>query len=220
MIAASGLRSARVGDDRTPHAARRPVLGPCTALRVRLPQFSEPGRCLYAAFMTVKAWLEGHPFDLDALVEMLPAGDTRVRREGDTHCLISTEIDDRPADVKFYEAAPAVLQRVNGLARSRDARYRPVRLSGRYQDGERGYTVTQIGRVESRSRALPLVALKNGEQAPPVLISTASDHLLLAASNSDVADALQIMGQPEPLNWVELYRVMEIIEHSGRLKQR
>jgi hypothetical protein len=25
------------------------------------------------------------------------------------------------------------------------------------------------------------------------------------------------MGQPEPLKWVELYRVMEIVEHSGQL---
>jgi hypothetical protein len=167
--------------------------------------------------MTVKAWLEGHQFDLEALAELLPTGNTRVIRQGDRYYLTSTEIDNRSPDVKFYEVAPTVLQRVNGLALARDARYRPVRLSGRYQDGERGHTVVQVGTAEERSKAMPVAVVINGEQVATAPL-TAPDHLLLADSNADVAEALQIMGQPEPLNWVELYRVLEIIEHSGRLR--
>jgi hypothetical protein len=43
-------------------------------------------------------------------------------------------------------------------------------------------------------------------------------HVVVAAASSDVAEALDIMGQPAPLMWVELYRVFEIIRGSGRLR--
>ncbi len=172
---------------------------------------------LYAGCMTVKAWLEGHQFDLEALAELMPSGDTRVVREGDDYYLTSTEIDNRADGVKFYEVAPAILQRVNGLARSRDAGYRPVRLSGRYHEGERRHTVVQVGTAECRSKVGVVRVLVNGQQqspAPP----DAPEHFLHAASNSDVAEALDILGQPEPLMWVELYRIMEIVQHSGQLQ--
>jgi len=42
----------------------------------------------------------------------------------------------------------------------------------------------------------------DGEQPPPIP-PTAPDHLRLAASNVDVAEVLGIMGQQEPLNWVD-----------------
>jgi len=35
--------------------------------------------------MTVKAWLEGHQFDLEDLVQLLPSGDVRVVREDDAY---------------------------------------------------------------------------------------------------------------------------------------
>jgi hypothetical protein len=58
----------------------------------------------------VKAWLEGHQFDLDALAELLPAGDTRVVLDGDGYYLTATEIDNRPAGAVLRhraEGAPA-----------------------------------------------------------------------------------------------------------------
>jgi hypothetical protein len=39
-----------------------------------------PGRLVTVA---VKAWLEGHEFDLEDLATLLPTGDTRVIKEGD-----------------------------------------------------------------------------------------------------------------------------------------
>jgi len=38
-------------------------------------------------FVTVKAQLVGHPFDLEALAAMLPSGDTRVLKENDDYYL-------------------------------------------------------------------------------------------------------------------------------------
>jgi hypothetical protein len=68
----------------------------------------------------VKAWLAGHEFDLDDLVDLLPSGDTRVVKDSEGYYLTSKEIDSRPDGVPFYEVAPRVLQRVNGLARAKN----------------------------------------------------------------------------------------------------
>jgi hypothetical protein len=38
--------------------------------------------------------------------------------------------------------------------------------------------------------------------------------LALAEANSDVAEALEIMGRVDPLGWVELYKVHEIIRDA------
>lgn len=175
------------------------------------------GAPLYAVSMSVKAWLEGHQFDLDSLVQLLPTGDTRVMSDGDGYYLTATEIDNRPAGVPFYEVAPRILQRVNGLARVKNAGYRPVRLSGRYQEGERRHQVVQVGTAACRAQVMPVTVLINGRPGPsPPPPGPA--YAALAGCDSDVADVLGIMGHPEPPNWVELYKIYEIVEHTGRLK--
>ena len=164
----------------------------------------------------VKAWLEGHHIDLETLADVIPAGDTRVVRDDDGYYLTAAEIDDRPAGVPFYEVAPVVLQRVNGLARVMNTGYRPVRLSGRYQEGERRHQVVHAGCAEVRVQAMPVTILINGEpaaSAPP----PGPAYAATASTDSDLAEALAIMGQPTPPNWVELYKVYEIIEHTGQL---
>ena len=46
--------------------------------------------------MTVKVWLEGHQFDLEALAELLTTGDIRVETDGDGgFYLTADEIDNR-----------------------------------------------------------------------------------------------------------------------------
>jgi hypothetical protein len=62
---------------------------------------------------------------------------------------------------------------------------------------------------------MPVAVVINGEQMPPAP-STVPDHLWRAASDVDVAEVLGIMGPPDPLDWIDLCRVLEIIEHSGR----
>jgi hypothetical protein len=102
----------------------------------------------------VKAWLDGDRIDLDTLAEVLPAGDTWVACDDDGFYLTAAEIDNRPAGVRFYEVAPVVLQRVNGLARVLSSGYRPVRLNGRYQEGDRRHPVVQAGCAEARAQAM------------------------------------------------------------------
>jgi hypothetical protein len=168
--------------------------------------------------MVVKAWLEGHQFDLDALVALLPTGDTQVVRDDDGgYYLTAAEIDDRPADTPFYEVAPAVLRRVNGLARVHDAGFRPVALSGRYQDGHKGHLVVAGATAECRVRATAGAVLIGGEPAGQTPMPTGPAHAAIACSDGDVDDALTIMGGDAAPSWVELYRVYEIVKHTGRL---
>ncbi|MGH3669146.1 MAG: hypothetical protein ACRDSH_00705 [Pseudonocardiaceae bacterium] len=166
----------------------------------------------------MKAWLEGHQFDLEALAELLPTGDIRVEGDGNGgFYLIANEIDNRPAGVPFYEIAPVILQRINGLARVKNASYRPVWLSGRYQEGDKRHQVVQLGTAECRVQARPLIPLIDGapvaSRPPPGQRYTA-----LASVDVDVAQVLEIMGRPEARNWVDLYKVYEIIEYTGQLK--
>jgi hypothetical protein len=165
----------------------------------------------------VKAYLDGHHTDLETLAELFPAGETRVGRDDDGFYLTAADIENRRAGVPCYDVAPVVLQRVNGLARVMRSGYRPVRLSGRYQEGERRLQVVHAGCSEIRVQAMPVTILINGQSAasaPP----PGPRYAATASSDADAAEALAIIGQPEPPNWVELYKVYEIIEHTGLLK--
>jgi hypothetical protein len=165
----------------------------------------------------VKAWLDGHSIDLETLAGLLPAGDTRVVRDGDGFYLTGDEIDNRAAGVPFYEVAPVVLQRVNGLARVMRSGYRPVRLSGRYQEGDRRHQVVQAGCAKIRVQAMPVTILINGEPVASPL-PPGPGYSATASADAEIAEALAILGQPAAPNWVELYKVYEIIEHTGLLK--
>jgi len=59
-----------------------------------------------------------------------------VVKEGDQYYLTSPEIDNPPAGKQFYEVAPEVLARVNGLGRARNPSFRPVKFTGTYQEGD------------------------------------------------------------------------------------
>jgi hypothetical protein len=64
---------------------------------------------------------------------------------------------------------------------------------------------------------MPVTILINGQPADSAP-APGPGYAATASSDADVAEALAIMGQPEPPNWVELYKVYEIIEHTGLLK--
>lgn len=162
--------------------------------------------------VTVKAWLRGHDFDLRDLVGLLPSGDVRVVKDVDGYYLTSVEIDDRPEGVPFYEVAPWVLRRVNGLARARNPSFEPVELSGHYTEEGAVHAVVAAGTVKARARiqAAGIVKGPNGEVVPPPP-PEGPDRAQVAASTPAVDEALNIMGQPEALDWTQLYKVFEIV---------
>ena len=65
-------------------------------------------------------------------MDLFPSGPIRVVREDGVHYLLADEIDSRQQGLQYYEVAPKVLERVNGLARVANSVYQPVELSGCY----------------------------------------------------------------------------------------
>jgi hypothetical protein len=99
---------------------------------------------------------------------------------------------------------------VNGIGSLESGKFRPVRLDGRYQDGEKRHTVIGVGTIEVRSHvhAVGIVTGPDGKvkpQPPPPGIAYAA-----LTARPEVAEALTILATPAG-GWVELYKVYEII---------
>ncbi|MFN3005683.1 hypothetical protein [Mycolicibacterium wolinskyi] len=164
----------------------------------------------------MKAWLEGDDADLELLARFFGNGDVRVVEDSGGYFLTAADIDDPPAGARYYEVAQLRLSKVNGLARLIDPGFVAVRLSGKYQDGDVTHQVISPMPAIARARfGIPTVTVTNPDGAvysgPP---SPWPARVRLADSNTDVAEVLAIMGSPEPLGWVELYKVHEIIRES------
>jgi hypothetical protein len=164
--------------------------------------------------VTVKARLEGHEFDLQDLADLLPAGDIRVARDDAGYYLEAAVIDNPPEGRTFYEAAQEILPLVNGMGRVKNPRFRPVALSGRYQDGEKQHMVVAVGTAEARSRlsAVAIVPRPDGQVEPqpsPPSISYPG----LIKTDPEVAEVLQILASPS-IGWVELYKVFEVVRDT------
>jgi hypothetical protein len=168
--------------------------------------------------MTMKAWLEGHEFDLEDLARLLPTDDVRVIKEGDGFYLTAAELDNPTPGRAFHEVAEELLVRVNGVGRLMRDGFAPVALKGHYeQDGNVSVVLsTATVRLRAHISATATVYDSDGNPVPqPPLASPA--YIALAAQNPDVAEVLEIMGRPDPLSFADLYKVYEIIKHSGAL---
>lgn len=155
--------------------------------------------------MTTKAWLEGHPADLAALADLLPDGDVRVIRDdddGDRYYLTAPEIDNPPEPGRSDQPAEKLIGRINGLARARDASYRPVSLTGIVTGMDGNVTVfAPVARAEIRLFAT-VAAVVTGPDGKPVPDppSPSPDRLALATTHPEIARVLMIMGRIEPLD--------------------
>ena len=167
--------------------------------------------------MARKLWLTGDKLDLAYLATALPVGDAQVVHDGDRFYLTSVEVDN-VADTQVPEFARNLIARINGIGRLQNANFTPVEFSDVYED-DSGVTVvgaTATFRVRVHMTAEVLVRDSDGnvipQRKPP-----GPSRLALAATNRDVAEVLQILGQPDPPNFAELYKIDEIIKSSGRL---
>lgn len=176
--------------------------------------------------MVIKAKLEGHVFDLDALVELFREGDPTVSKEGDDYYLSSAELEGLIDDKgQLVEAATRLLQKVMGVARILDSSFRPVTLPGTFvedtDDGEsRHHHVVVADMAIVLSRAHAAIVATSGDpsapsEPPPPPPPEGPPYLRLASSHPDVAEALEILGQPNvSLNWIDLYKLFEIVRDS------
>jgi hypothetical protein len=163
--------------------------------------------------VTMKARLDGHEFDLQDLADWLPSGNIRVTKDDVGYYLSAAVIDNPPEGKTFYEAAQDLLPIVNGIGSLKSAKFRPVKLDGRYQDGKKRHTVIGVGTIEVRSRvhAVGIVTGPDGKvkpQPPPPGIAYAG-----LTARPEVAEALTFLATPAG-GWVELYKVFEIIRDA------
>lgn len=166
---------------------------------------------------TVKAWLEGHPHDLQDLVNLFSEGDVRVVHDDEEngYYLTAPDIDAPSEPGRFDQPADALIKRLNGLARTHKADFRPVSLTGRYTSPTGTHVFVAAATMEVRAR-IGMVAVVVDGQLVPNPPSPWPNRLALAAANPDVAEALDIMGRGEPLGWDDLYKVHEIVRHAVR----
>jgi hypothetical protein len=88
--------------------------------------------------MTVRAELEGHPFDLDALAREFPTDDTHVVVADEGTFIEATALDALFDDAgRLVNTANEQLARLNGYAILADAGYQAVRLRNRFVRGGR-----------------------------------------------------------------------------------
>lgn len=168
--------------------------------------------------MAVKAWLEGHQFDLQDLAEMLSHGNVRVLHDPDedAYYLIAPEIDQPPQPGRFDIPAKQLLPTINGLGRARRDDFEPVKLADRYTDHD-GRTHTRLAPATAQMRlrggAAAVVIGRDGQRLPSPP-SPWPQRLALAETNQQVARVLRILGRDENPDWYDLYKVHEIVRHD------
>jgi hypothetical protein len=171
----------------------------------------------YDPTMAVRARLDGHGFDLDALTWEFPCGDPYVGKDDDSqpYYLASERLDhlfSSPAEL--HEAAQALLLQLNGLARAMRDDFRPVRLVGRYNDTFGNvHQIVVVDTVEARDQVMPITTIVGGvvqERATPGI-----RYFAASSMNADVAEVLAILGHSSVVvTWVEMYKVFEIVREN------
>ncbi len=166
--------------------------------------------------MSVKAWLDGDDFDLQDLTTLFAGGDIKIICDTEGYYLTSTEIDSHSADAALHSAAIRVLSYVNGIGRVNDPGFRPVRLVGRYSDDNGIHRIIVADTANFRARGSAAIATNVGGQELERSNESnrRASYTQMALPGSDVEEALAIMGQQQPLSWVEMYKIYEIIKHD------
>jgi hypothetical protein len=169
--------------------------------------------------VTTKAWLAGDQFDLETGATLLTVGDIRVIKEGEKFYLSAPQLDNPPPGKEFHEVARELLVRVNGVGRLMRSDFSPVELTDHYDrdDGVHivGATASLVARTQISATAIVLDSNGTPKPQPPPV---APAYLALAAKDPDVAEALQILGQPSSPRFADLHRILEIVEHTGLVK--
>jgi hypothetical protein len=165
--------------------------------------------------MPWKAWLEGHGFDLETLRELFRAGDPFVAQDSaDRYYLESSALQDSDGQID-QNAADALVKRINGVGRTADQGFRPVHLSGRYTAPDGTTSVVVLGATAgARAKVTAAAVVMEGGFPVPEPPPRGPRYVKLAEQDPDVADVLRVLGQPWLLDWYDVYKAWEIVEHA------
>lgn len=168
--------------------------------------------------------LTGHQFDLEDLPRWFTAPELRVV-EQDGHFLLEAEqFDDLHESAAVHAAARELLPRINGVAKLKNGSFRDVAVGSavRELDEEglqRQHAVVLAGTVELRSK-VNAVLVRVGEDEPPVPAPGSLDTdqwLRVGDTDPDAREVLSIWGG-RPHDWVNLYKVYEIVRSRADVK--
>lgn len=162
--------------------------------------------------MSIKAWLEGESRDLECLAEMFPYGssDFWVGQQGGRYYLSAPDLDNRPAEVAHLKIAEKLLGKANGLARTLYPDFRPAIFRGSFsEDGKPNFAQRELT-IEVRPEPSAGIAANGPEPSQ----SQVYDELI--RRNADLDEAIGLMGGE--LDFGQLYKVYEIIEHAGAME--
>lgn len=171
--------------------------------------------------MSVKASLEGLPSDLESLSELFREGDPRIGKDGDIYYLISTHFDDLFDDSRrLLDTASRLLVRSIGIARALGVPIRKVVLGGKYVDDDgsgmpRRRQIHQLEAAVERSTARRIVLVVDG--SPQVEKPQGPEFNRAAVNSPEVAEVFEIFGRGAipGLDWVDLYKIFEIVRHHA-----
>jgi hypothetical protein len=166
--------------------------------------------------VATKARLEGHPYDLRYLADLLPSGKARVAQDGDRFYLAAPEMENPPVGEQYHDVARRLITWANGLACVLNPRFAPVELTDAYHHDGGVSVVLGTAHVTIRPpvvSATGVVTNPDGYQEPPPP-PPGPGYLALAAKDTDLAEVLKIMaGSP---HFPELHKVLEIVESTGK----
>ena len=165
--------------------------------------------------MTWKAWLEGHAFDLETLAELFAEGDPLVAKDPQDEYYLESPGLQGTNGQPGSAAADALMKRVNGVARALRQDFRPVHLKGRFTgpDGSVSVLLT-TATLEARTRLTATATVLRDGVPVPTPPPKGPRYAKLAEQDPDVADVLRILGQPEPLDWYDIYKTWEIVKQA------
>jgi hypothetical protein len=154
-------------------------------------------------------------FDLESLGVLFRGGDPLVAQDpSDGYYVESLALQDSTGQLD-HSAADALLKRINGVGRAADQGFRPVQLRGRYTapDGTT-HVVVGVDTAEGRSKLTAIATVSSGGVPVPEPPPKGPRYVKVAEQDPDVADVLRVLGQPGPLDWYDIYKAWEIVEHA------
>lgn len=160
--------------------------------------------------------LSGHDFDLETLSEQFTTGDPRVVQEGDCYLLESDVFTDLAKDhVEMLRRAKTMLAQMNGAALLASSSHKPVTASGQIVGPDKGeHVVVAVDSIEVRSKVNAVLVKAGAEEPLPPPPPTGQVALGNATGSADAEAALRLLGDG-PLDWVNLYRILDFVRHAN-----
>ncbi len=160
--------------------------------------------------------LSGQRIDLEELPRLFDQPAARVTDSPDGFILESESFEQLGSAREVREHASTLLPIINGAARLSYSAYRPAVLGGVYERTPSGRNVNvfpEPGEFRIKGGAVLVTASGSAPTLPPPAES--NRWLTMAAADATARQVLSLLSK-DPCTWVELYKVMEVLEaHDG-----